>query len=199
MDAFADTDIKSKAPACKHTGGLQLMSGGQELVPALGLAWANCINTRIFLSRTEYAVSTCCLSRARHNSLPQPATLPLRCMQVVFSPCLPQHSCLYVVSQSGLQGIDPSQLNDGDVQHYHQEATPEESSQTKQHSRSDQHDAAHSKPIPSMQRPAIPLQQSDKSGLQPSTNATLESKPAQSKSSVKQQTCTMATGVFASF
>ena len=175
------------------------MSGGRELVPALGLAWANCINTRIFLSRTEYAVSTCCLSRARHNSLPQPATLPLRCMQVVFSPCLPQDSCLYVVSQSGLQGIDPSQLNDGDVQLNHQEGAPEDSSQTEQHSRSHQHDAAHSKQLPSMQRLAVPLQQSDNTGLQPSTDTALESKPAESKSSMKQQTCTMATGVFASF
>ena len=27
-------------------------------------------------------------------------------MQVVFSPCLPQSSCLYIVAQNGLQGVD---------------------------------------------------------------------------------------------
>ena len=197
MDAFVDADVKSTAPACKHTGGLQLMSGGRELVPALGLAWANCINTRIFFSKTEYAVSTCCLSRAENSSLPQPATLPLRCMQVVFSPCLPQDSCLYIVSQSGLQGIDPAQLNDGDVQHYHQE----QDCGTEQHHISHQRDAARAKQA-SMQRIAVPLQQAaqpDRTVLQPSTSVSLESKPTDYNSSRKQQTCTMATGVFASF
>ena len=29
-------------------------------------------------------------------------------MQVVFSPCLPQDTCLYVVTQSGLRGVDKS-------------------------------------------------------------------------------------------
>ena len=31
-------------------------------------------------------------------------------MQVVFSPCLPQETCLYVVRQSGLRGIDHASI-----------------------------------------------------------------------------------------
>ena len=110
MDAFTDEPATSKVPACKHTGGLRLMSKGRELQPALGLAWANCINNRIFLYKTDFVVSTTYLQQGSLPGLPQPATLPLRCMQVAFSPCLPQDSCLYVVSQQGLQGIDPAQL-----------------------------------------------------------------------------------------
>ena len=34
-----------------HTGGLQLLSKGREVQPAVGLAWATCVNHRLFLSR----------------------------------------------------------------------------------------------------------------------------------------------------
>ena len=43
-DALAD-----KRP--EDAGPVPLMTSGREVLPALGLAWANCINTRIFLSR----------------------------------------------------------------------------------------------------------------------------------------------------
>lgn len=29
------------------------MSSGRRVIPALGLAWANCVNTRIFLTRKQ--------------------------------------------------------------------------------------------------------------------------------------------------
>lgn len=184
MDAFNEGSLISTAPACKHTGGLQLLSSGHELVPALGLAWANCINTRIFLSKTEYAVSTSCLKHTQYSRLPQPATLPLRCMQVVFSPCLPQDSCFYVVNHHGLEGIDPSQLESGDLQHYHQEITNEQPCQSEQGGMLQ--DAADSKP-------------SDAAVLQNNTHAVTTSSLASPSSFKKRQTCTMATGVFASF
>ena len=31
-------------------------------------------------------------------------------MQVVFSPCLPQDTCLYVVTQTGLKGVDNARV-----------------------------------------------------------------------------------------
>lgn len=34
-----------------HTAGLQLMSSGREIMPALGPSWASCVDVRIFLSR----------------------------------------------------------------------------------------------------------------------------------------------------
>ena len=114
-DAITETDItvKSAAPACKHTGGLRLLSSGRELVPALGLAWAHCVNTRLFLSRTEVAI---CSSQGQplhavvHRDTP--GSLPLRYMQVVFSPCMPQDTCLYLVTQCGLQGIDKCRITE---------------------------------------------------------------------------------------
>ena len=119
-DAFTDDDIISKkqAPACKHTGGLQLLSSGRELVPALGLAWANCVNTRLFLSRTELAVTS---PQCQANNVPQQKAyiVPLRYMQVVFSPCLPPDICLFVVTQHGLQGVDNSKTAQERQDHTH--------------------------------------------------------------------------------
>ena len=123
-DAFTDDDniTKKQALACKHTGGLRLLSSGRELVPALGLAWANCVNTRLFLSRTEVAVaSPQCQSNSAAFSNPEhtPYSVPLRYMQVVFSPCLPPDTCLFVVMQHGLQGIDNSKITQEHQNHTH--------------------------------------------------------------------------------
>ena len=41
-----------RVPQAGHTGGLSLITSGREVLPALGLAWANCINQRLFLART---------------------------------------------------------------------------------------------------------------------------------------------------
>lgn len=123
-DAFTDDDIltKKQAPACKHTGGLRLLSSGRELVPALGLAWANCVNTRLFLSRTEVIVaSPQCHSNSAAFCGPEhiPYSVSLRYMQVVFSPCLPPDTCLFVVTQHGLQGVDNSKITQERQDHTH--------------------------------------------------------------------------------
>lgn len=194
MDAFTEPDVKSTAPACKHTGGMQLMSGGRELVPALGLAWANCINSRIFLSKTDYAVSTSCLQQSAQGSLPQPATLPLRCMQVVFSPCLPQDSCFFVVTQHGLEGVDPSQLGQADIQWYHQETDSAEVDQSGNCSNLQSiADGKEQIPPDSVAKALQPC-----GILQGNTHAAAASSSALPCSETR-QTCTVATGVFASF
>ena len=196
MDAFTDEPATSKAPACKHTGGLRLMSKGRELQPALGLAWANCINTRIFLSKTDFVISTTCLQQGRLASVSQPATLPLRCMQIVFSPCLPQDSCLYVVSQQGLQGIDPAQLADGDIQRCQYEADQASGDEPEQRPASCQTNAATSSTGQGMQSSTIAVRP-EHTALQCRTNAELQDRSSNPDVSKKQH-CAIATGVFAS-
>ena len=113
-DAFTEADITSskQAPACKHTAGLRLLSSGREVVPALGFAWANCVNTRLFMSRTELTIpSTFSHTDEQSISVHTPVSLPVRYMQIVFSPCLPQDTCLYVVGQFGLHGIDRASID----------------------------------------------------------------------------------------
>eukprot|EP00887_Chlorella_sp_A99_P002618 scaffold6.g2618.t1 len=108
-----------------HTGGLRLVSLGREVVPALGLAWANCVNARVFLSRCALpGTSAPVCYHGPHSQAAQraaaaggggaapgaPGPPPLRCMQVVFSPRLPQSECFYVVEQSGVRGLRPEEL-----------------------------------------------------------------------------------------
>ena len=102
MDAFDDPKSGTPSSLPSHTGGMRLISSGREVVPALGLAWANCVNTRLFLSKGP----------EEHSEERQGV---LRCMQVVFSPSLPQSYCYYRVSAQGVFGIPASTIEQGIV------------------------------------------------------------------------------------
>lgn len=73
-----------------HTGGARLVSRGREVIPALGLAWANCVNARLFMSRTSGAAATfpgppsepLAAAVAAGWARPASEALPLRKMQV---------------------------------------------------------------------------------------------------------------------
>ncbi|XP_064938928.1 DNA repair protein XRCC3 homolog isoform X1 [Musa acuminata AAA Group] len=72
-----------------------LWSSGRRVCPALGLSWANCVNTRLFLSRKDDVADDAGSSRTR------------RWMQVVFAPHLPEASCEFVIVREGVSGIEP--------------------------------------------------------------------------------------------
>lgn len=77
------------------TAGLQLHSKGRQVAPALGLAWANCVNTRVFLSRDSDS-----------NYAAEGGGQPVkRRMAIVFSPYLPQWECRYIVEERGVKGV----------------------------------------------------------------------------------------------
>jgi DNA-repair protein XRCC3 len=76
------------------TAGLQLHSKGRQVAPALGLAWANCVNTRVFLSRDSDS-----------NYVVEGGQPVRRRMMIVFSPYLPQWECEYVVEHGGVRGV----------------------------------------------------------------------------------------------
>lgn len=63
-----------RVQACA-TAGLDLWTSGRRVLPALGLAWARCVNQRLFLGRTQ-----------RGDGLGG----MLRQARIVFSPYLPQ-------------------------------------------------------------------------------------------------------------
>jgi DNA-repair protein XRCC3 len=113
------------AAAAGHTGGLRLASSGREVVPALGLAWANCVNTRVFLSRAvlpdgstplrhagppgEAAQRAAREGRAGSGGGAAQAAPQLRTMRLVFCPFLPQSECAYVVESTGVRGLHPDE------------------------------------------------------------------------------------------
>jgi DNA-repair protein XRCC3 len=116
--------VNGNGASSGHTGALLLHSSGREVIPALGLAWANCVNTRVFLSKETIGArgATKIVERgppgagmqraiaAGMASLPQFAP-QLRHMQIVFSPTLPPGKCAYVVEKTGVRGIHPNAVH----------------------------------------------------------------------------------------
>eukprot|EP00727_Mastigamoeba_balamuthi_P013379 m51a1_g8664 putative x-ray repair cross complementing 3 isoform 1 (369) ;mRNA; r:92785-94157 len=68
----------------------------RRVVPSLGLGWANCVTTRLQLSRTGLSV------QAEATGVPA----VVRKLQVVFSPWLPNVTVPCVVDSTGLRHVD---------------------------------------------------------------------------------------------
>ncbi|XP_051216869.1 DNA repair protein XRCC3 homolog [Lolium perenne] len=76
-----------------NTGNTMAWSSGRQVSPALGLSWANCVNTRLFLTRE---VGSDGGSTRRH-------------MKVAFAPHLPERACEFVIRRDGVFGVEPAQ------------------------------------------------------------------------------------------
>lgn len=66
----------------------EMYSSGRRVCPALGLSWANCVNSRMFLSRDAYVES----KRRR--------------ISVVFAPHLGQCCSEFVITGDGVFGVE---------------------------------------------------------------------------------------------
>ncbi|XP_068659734.1 DNA repair protein XRCC3 homolog [Aristolochia californica] len=75
-----------------------LYSSGRRVCPALGLSWASCVNSRVFLSRTDEVVNT--------GGEGEEIVQTRRKMQVVFAPHLPESSCEFVILREGVFGVN---------------------------------------------------------------------------------------------
>jgi DNA-repair protein XRCC3 len=92
------------------------------VVPSLGLNWANNINMRIMLSKTELDYYEPAGQEQNNAETPakkrklQPTAQPtqqltrigVREMSIVFAPHLPQSSCYYIIDQSGIHSLQYS-------------------------------------------------------------------------------------------
>lgn len=82
-----------------------LNSSGRRVCPALGLAWANCINVRLFLSRSEEEVGEerILVDEEGGDVVSRRAR---RHIHVVFAPHLPTSSCQFEIFKEGIFGIE---------------------------------------------------------------------------------------------
>ncbi|XP_077238313.1 homolog of X-ray repair cross complementing 3 (XRCC3) [Tasmannia lanceolata] len=71
-----------------------LYSSGRRVCPALGVSWANCVNSRLFLSRRDEIVNGDSGGGGTRRKL-----------QVVFAPHLPESSCEFVIVREGVFGV----------------------------------------------------------------------------------------------
>lgn len=116
-----DVEKTEASPGC---GGLCLMSSGRAMYPALGLAWANCITSRLFVFRVTQVNNLNELCRVLYSSSdhegmegnkPDKKSLPqVRGIQVVFCPRLPQSLCYFTLHHGGkgVIGLLPKEVNE---------------------------------------------------------------------------------------
>ncbi|XVF47703.1 hypothetical protein PTKIN_Ptkin03bG0132000 [Pterospermum kingtungense] len=82
-----------------------LYTSGRRVCPALGLAWANCVNSRLFLSRNEV------VTREENGNLNGESSdfvskQQRRKLYVVFAPHLAESCCEFVITRGGLFGVE---------------------------------------------------------------------------------------------
>ena len=82
-----------------------LYTSGRRVCPALGLAWANCINTRLFLSRSDEILGERSefVDEDGRNSV---YVRTKRNIHVVFAPHLPPSSCEFTILKEGIFGVE---------------------------------------------------------------------------------------------
>ncbi|CAL2244558.1 unnamed protein product [Prunus armeniaca] len=79
---------------CLHTSG-------RRVSPALGLAWAHCINSWVFLARHEESVGV----NSRNASSATISSQTHRTFQLLFAPHLPHASSEFVIKKEGVVGV----------------------------------------------------------------------------------------------
>ncbi|KAL4279980.1 hypothetical protein GQ457_03G045030 [Hibiscus cannabinus] len=79
-----------------------LYTSGRRVSPALGLAWANCVNSRLFLSRNEEVIGE--ENEKSNGDFVFKKTR--RKLYVVYAPHLPDSSCEFEITREGLFGVE---------------------------------------------------------------------------------------------
>lgn len=82
-----------------------LYTSGRRVSPALGLAWANCVNTRLFLSRSE-EISGERSGLVEEDGSSSYSARSRRHIHVVFAPHLPPSSCEFTILREGVFGVE---------------------------------------------------------------------------------------------
>ncbi|OMO61332.1 hypothetical protein CCACVL1_23600 [Corchorus capsularis] len=85
-----------------------LYTSGRRVCPALGLAWANCVNSRLFLSRREEVIAD---KNGKFNGESGECNQTRRQLHVVFAPHLPESSCDFVITRDGIFGVEKQLLD----------------------------------------------------------------------------------------
>jgi len=127
VDLIQDIDVNHESanahflmesfPGC---AGLELSSSGRSMYPALGLSWANCVNTRIFTSReamddgsgTQMPIIYTGSIQMNPSHQGTVVNRPqLRGIQIVFSSEVPQVKAHFIIDHDGCHGLRRNQLN----------------------------------------------------------------------------------------
>ena len=89
-----------------------IVSSGRQVLPALGLSWANCVDVRLAVSRR-------CRGRGGGGgSMVVDGSEVSREMEVVFAPHVPRQSLSFVVDADGVRGVEGTMKLRGGVDNF---------------------------------------------------------------------------------
>ncbi len=77
-------------------------TASQRVTPALGISWANLVTVRLMMTRTQQTVD---IPLSPGNEVYKS---PVRLLEVLFAPHLPNSQCLFVIDEDGVKGWIPS-------------------------------------------------------------------------------------------
>lgn len=93
-------DVMDSSDNLRIGNSVSLCSSGRRVCAALGLSWANCVNTRLFMWREVVRVEG---GREEGDSLENVKIK--RFIRVVFAPHLPDSSCEFMIRRDGVFGV----------------------------------------------------------------------------------------------
>ncbi|CAN7089179.1 unnamed protein product [Brassica rapa subsp. narinosa] len=82
-----------------------LYSSGRRVVPALGLAWANCVNSRVFIARSDDTICQEGRDDDERSGSSYVSRRARRRLDIIFSPHLRASSCDFVITREGICGV----------------------------------------------------------------------------------------------
>lgn len=77
-------------------------SSSEKIAPALGISWANLVTMRLMLARTSHTVD---MNQTVDDSNSKSYQSPVRTMEILFAPSLPNTLCRYIIDQEGVRGL----------------------------------------------------------------------------------------------
>lgn len=97
-------DVVESSENLRIGNSVSLLTSGRRVCAALGLSWANCVNTRLFMWREEERVAGE-EGRVSKDDKPFDQIQIRRFMGVVFAPHLTDSYCEFVIRREGVFGI----------------------------------------------------------------------------------------------
>jgi hypothetical protein len=77
-------------------------------IPALGLTWTTCVSHRYFVIKTDSVLTLDDQSdnNSQTNQRVERNSMPIRTVELLFSPLYSRRICTFVIHNEGLQGLD---------------------------------------------------------------------------------------------
>ncbi|EYU42410.1 hypothetical protein ABFS82_10G136300 [Erythranthe guttata] len=98
-------DVMGSSESLRIGNSVSFFSSGRRVSAALGLSWANCVNTRLFMWREDERIGSSENEIVGEEGETLENFQTRRFIRVVFAPHLPDSSCEFVIRREGVFGV----------------------------------------------------------------------------------------------